>query len=38
MNFKMVNAKNLMMEFKKKCLIMAFLFTEILIISWHTEM
>ena len=38
MNFKMVNAKNLMMEFKKKYLIMAFLFTEILIISWHTEM
>ena len=38
MNFKMVNAKNLMMELKKKCLIVAFLFTEILIISWHTEM
>ena len=37
MNFKMVNAKNLMMELKKY-LIMAFLFTEILIISWHTEM
>ena len=38
MNFKMVNAKKLNDGIKKKYLIMAFLFTEILIISWHTEM
>ena len=33
MNFEVVNAKNLNMEFKKT----AKIFTEILIIGWHTE-
>ena len=38
MNFKIVNAKNLKMEFKEKLLkLMVYLFTEILIISWHTD-
>ena len=37
MNFKIVNAKNLKMEFKEKLLkLMVYLFTEI-IISWHTD-
>ena len=36
MNFKILNAKNLKMEFKD-CQTMAYLFTEILIIGWHTE-
>ena len=37
MNFKIVNSKNLKTELKKNHLNMAYLFTEILIISWHTE-
>ena len=37
MEFKIVNAKNLKMELKKKHWDMAYLFTEILIISWHID-
>ena len=38
MNFKILNAKNLKIELKKKLLKnMVYLFTEIKIISWHTE-
>ena len=36
MNFEIVNAKNKKMEFKK-LLNIAYLFTEVLIISCHTE-
>ena len=36
MNFKIVNAKNLKMEFKKTKY-MAYVLTEIFIISCHTE-
>ena len=41
MNFKIVNAKYLKMEFKKAAKIwhiyMAYLFSEILMIGWRTE-
>ena len=37
MNFNIENAKTLRMEWKKNYYNMAHLFTEILIISWHTE-
>ena len=38
MNFKIVNAKNLKDGTEKDCQNMAYLFTEILIIGWRTEM
>ena len=37
MNFNIENAKTFEMEFTKKYHNVAYLFTEILIISWHTE-
>ena len=37
MNFNIENAKTFRMEWKKNYYNMVFLFTEILIISWHTE-
>ena len=37
MNFNIENAKTFRMEWKKNYYNMAYLFTEILIISWHTE-
>ena len=36
-NFKLVKAKNLKMEFEKNYPNTAYLFTDILIISWHSE-
>ena len=36
MHFKIVNAKNVKIKFKKPP-ILAYLFTEISIIGWHTE-
>ena len=37
MNFNIENAKTFRMEWKKNYYSMVYLFTEILIISWHTE-
>ena len=37
MNFNIENAKTFRMEWKKNYYNMVYLFTEILIISWHTE-
>ena len=37
MNFNIENAKTFEMEFTKNYHNVAYLFTEILIISWHTE-
>ena len=37
MNFNIENAKTFRMEWKKNYYNMVYLFTEILIISWHTK-
>ena len=37
MNFKIENVKNIKMEFKKNAKNLAYLFTKMLIISWHTD-
>ena len=37
MNFKIENVKNIKMEFKKNAKNLVYLFTKMLIISWHTD-